>query len=272
MFYLVEVKKAVPRVEKPQNRRDHSDEQENTGLRENRSNGGSDNQFRTRKIFVGGLSSILTKEEFRSYFEKFGRITDAVAMCESKTRRPRGFGFITFDSEEAVESVMQKSFHELNGKLVEAKRAVPKAVSDCSNNSYNVGIDGGRGSIFTSYKGGISPKYSPSYEIFPCYAHSNLSAYGGTGAASVYGGAYPIGRYIGIDYEAGIAALSSCNWNGWCWTESGNVAINPDYINGVAMGMAACGYANGIWNQGDSSYAQMPYGTTPSLTNGGAVR
>ncbi|CAI9296400.1 unnamed protein product [Lactuca saligna] len=45
---------------------------------------------------------------------------------QKKNSRPRGFGFITFDSEDSVEQVMQKSFHELCGKLVEVKKAVPK--------------------------------------------------------------------------------------------------------------------------------------------------
>ncbi|KAG5230778.1 RNA-binding protein [Salix suchowensis] len=72
----------------------------------------------TKKIFVGGLSSNLTDEQFRNYFEKFGRTTDAIVMQDS-LKNPRGFGFVTFDSEESVAKVMRNSFHELNGKTVE---------------------------------------------------------------------------------------------------------------------------------------------------------
>ncbi|CAI9296399.1 unnamed protein product [Lactuca saligna] len=97
----VEVKKAVPRHEYNQNRLN-------------------------KKIFVGGLPANITEEEFKVYFEQFGRITDVVVMHDNITHRPRGFGFITFDSEDSVEQVMQKSFHELCGKLVEVKKAVPK--------------------------------------------------------------------------------------------------------------------------------------------------
>jgi len=48
-------------------------------------------------------------------------------MKDSVTHRPRGFGFITFDSEKSVEDVlMENSFHDLYGKQVEVKRVVPK--------------------------------------------------------------------------------------------------------------------------------------------------
>ncbi|KAI3997416.1 hypothetical protein MKX01_017786 [Papaver californicum] len=107
---------------------------------------GNNGQFRTKKIFVGGLSPSLTEEEFKAYFEKFGRTTDVVIMYNFSTHRPRGFGFITFDSEEAVENVMQKRFHELNDKVVEVKRCLPKDGSKNGHNGgYNVRANAGRG-------------------------------------------------------------------------------------------------------------------------------
>ncbi|KAM7271660.1 hypothetical protein ACFE04_030874 [Oxalis oulophora] len=113
---MVEAKKAVPR-----------DDQ--TMLSRNSSLQGSPGPVRTRKIFVGGLASTVTESDFKKYFEQFGIITDVVVMYDHNTQRPRGFGFITYDSEEAVDKVLLKTFHELNGKMVEVKRAVPKELS-----------------------------------------------------------------------------------------------------------------------------------------------
>ncbi|EFJ10700.1 hypothetical protein SELMODRAFT_4662, partial [Selaginella moellendorffii] len=84
---------------------------------------------KTKKIFVGGLGSNVTEDDFRKYFEQFGTITDVVVMYDHATQRPRGFGFITFDTEEAVDNVLHKTFHELKEKMVEVKRAVPKELS-----------------------------------------------------------------------------------------------------------------------------------------------
>ncbi|CDY35966.1 BnaA05g29840D [Brassica napus] len=116
---LVEAKKAVPR------------DDQNMVTRSNSSSiqGSPGPGARTRKIFVGGLPSSVTESDFKTYFEQFGTTTDVVVMYDHNTQRPRGFGFITYDTEEAVDKVLLKTFHELNGKMVEVKRAVPKEMS-----------------------------------------------------------------------------------------------------------------------------------------------
>ncbi|KAL6637939.1 hypothetical protein ACP70R_025511 [Stipagrostis hirtigluma subsp. patula] len=79
-----------------------------------------------KKIFVGGLRDNITEVELRLYFEKFGKITDCVVMYDKVTRRPRGFGFVRFDSQEAADKVLENKFHDLDGTKVETKNAEPK--------------------------------------------------------------------------------------------------------------------------------------------------
>ncbi|GMI63795.1 hypothetical protein like AT3G07810 [Hibiscus trionum] len=130
----VEAKKAVPRDDQLVLNRNMVGVTGPTGLR------------RTKKIFVGGLASTVTEVDFKNYFDQFGKITDVVVMYDHNTQRPRGFGFITYDSEESVDKVLHKIFHELNGKLVEVKRAVPKELSPGATNrnltiGYNYGLN-----------------------------------------------------------------------------------------------------------------------------------
>lgn len=82
-------------------------------------------------------------------------------MYDHNTQRPRGFGFITYDSEEAVDKVLMKTFHELNGKMVEVKKAVPKELSPGPSRSplggYNYGL-----SRVNSFLNGYTQGYTPS--------------------------------------------------------------------------------------------------------------
>ena len=57
-----------------------------------------------RKLFVGGLPSDITDQQFRTFFEQFGELLDSVVMFDRDTHRSRGFGFVTFvDPVSAIE-------------------------------------------------------------------------------------------------------------------------------------------------------------------------
>lgn len=152
----VEAKKAVPRDDQHILNR-------NTGNIH-----GSPRPGRTKKIFVGGLASTVTESDFKNYFDQFGTITDVVVMYDHNTQRPRGFGFITYDSEEAVDRVLHKTFHELNGKMVEVKRAVPKELSPGPNRSPLVGFNYGfnrANSFLNSYAQGYNMNSVGGYGV-----------------------------------------------------------------------------------------------------------
>lgn len=72
---------------------------------------------RTKKMFVGGLPADVTEDIFRGFFQQFGPIEDSVVMFDRETGSPRGFGFITFVSEDSVEKVLENYEHNyINGK------------------------------------------------------------------------------------------------------------------------------------------------------------
>ncbi|EGZ75712.1 RNA-binding domain-containing protein [Neurospora tetrasperma FGSC 2509] len=84
-----------------------------------------DEQEKTSKIFVGGVSQETTDHEFREYFAQFGRVVDATLMMDKDTGRPRGFGFVTFESEAGVEACLSANL-EIHGKPIEVKKAQPR--------------------------------------------------------------------------------------------------------------------------------------------------
>ena len=84
-----------------------------------------DEQERTSKIFVGGVSQDATETDFKEYFMQYGRVVDATLMIDKDTGRPRGFGFVTFDSEAAVDATFNGDLKIL-GKPIEVKKAQPR--------------------------------------------------------------------------------------------------------------------------------------------------
>ena len=84
-----------------------------------------DEQERTSKIFVGGVSQEANEQIFKDYFAQYGRVIDATLMMDKDTGRPRGFGFVTFDSEAAVENTLNGDLTIL-GKPIEVKKAQPR--------------------------------------------------------------------------------------------------------------------------------------------------
>lgn len=79
------------------------------------------------KIFVGGLHYDTRDAEFRSYFEKYGKVISAEVMFNRETHKSRGFGFIVFEMEDSIDRVCAEEEHTIDKKVVEVKRAIPRS-------------------------------------------------------------------------------------------------------------------------------------------------
>ncbi|KAG0460929.1 hypothetical protein HPP92_021226 [Vanilla planifolia] len=265
---MVEAKKAVPR-----------DDQHIL----NRSNGssiqGSPTPGRTKKIFVGGLASTVTEAEFKKYFELFGNITDVVVMYDHNTQRPRGFGFITFDAEDAVEKVLRKSFHELNGKMVEVKRAIPKELnirSPIGGYCYSL-------NRINSLVNGYSPTqgYNPN-SISSC--GMRVDGRFGTLASplksvSAFGSAYG----IGINFEPGMNPSYGRN-SSFNSSFGYGRTLSPYHTRNSSRFVSHIGYSGisvnpgstfstttrSLWGNGDLNYNANLSDSNSNMTTGGA--
>ncbi|CAN4079667.1 unnamed protein product [Withania somnifera] len=77
------------------------------------------------RIFVARIPPSVSEATFRSYFEKYGEITDMYMPKDPSTKGHRGIGFITFANAESVDDLMSDT-HELGGSTIVVDRATPK--------------------------------------------------------------------------------------------------------------------------------------------------
>ncbi|XP_063226624.1 heterogeneous nuclear ribonucleoprotein A1, A2/B1 homolog [Bacillus rossius redtenbacheri] len=88
--------------------------------------GGKAEPEHIRKLFIGGLDYRTTDDSLKKHFEQWGEIVDVVVMKDPKTKRSRGFGFITYSRAHMVDDAQQARPHRVDGRVVEPKRAVPR--------------------------------------------------------------------------------------------------------------------------------------------------
>jgi RNA recognition motif 2/RNA recognition motif. (a.k.a. RRM, RBD, or RNP domain) len=79
-------------------------------------------QHRDEKIFVGGLAIETSEKDLRSYFEKFGQVTEAAIVSDKKTGQSRGFGFCCFKESDSVDKVLSVRQHLIHNQSVGVRR------------------------------------------------------------------------------------------------------------------------------------------------------
>eukprot|EP00270_Netrium_digitus_P009746 TRINITY_DN2982_c0_g2_i2.p1 TRINITY_DN2982_c0_g2~~TRINITY_DN2982_c0_g2_i2.p1 ORF type:complete len:371 (-),score=59.00 TRINITY_DN2982_c0_g2_i2:260-1372(-) len=161
---------------------------------------------KTKKIFVGGLPTSLSSGELKEYFSKFGTVVECQILEDHNTGRSRGFGFVTFDSEKAVDDIIIDSTrHEIGGKQVEVKKAEPKKPFPeflSERGGFGGPMRGGGSGGYGAY-GGFGYGASDGYGPVAAYGYRG-SAAGGYGGRSA--GAYGAGSYGGYGGTGGFGA------------------------------------------------------------------
>ncbi|XP_021887634.1 small RNA-binding protein 11, chloroplastic [Carica papaya] len=69
------------------------------------------------QLFVSRLSFYITNQQLKQLFSPFGVVTEARLVIDRETRRPKGFGFVTFESEIDA----QKALEAMNGRILDGR-------------------------------------------------------------------------------------------------------------------------------------------------------
>ncbi|KAF9917913.1 hypothetical protein BX616_010859, partial [Lobosporangium transversale] len=91
------------------------------------------------KMFIGGLNWETTDESLKTYFSRYGELTDCMVMKDPISNKSRGFGFLTFLDPKHVDDVLKED-HYLDGKMIDPKRAIPREEQEKTEKIFVGGI------------------------------------------------------------------------------------------------------------------------------------
>jgi RNA recognition motif-containing protein len=90
------------------------------------------------KLYVGNLPFTTTEQDLRELFEAHGAVASADIGMDRETGRPRGFGFVTMDTDsEASQAIEELHGKPFGGRDLTVNEAKPRAAGG--------GGGGGRG-------------------------------------------------------------------------------------------------------------------------------
>lgn len=107
--------------------------------------GEANGQLCTNRIFIGKLSKEVMETDIKDYCSKFGYVLDVyIPRDKNNKREHRGFGFVTFETEAAVDRILAFDDHQINGCAIAVDRALPRqedtSQSVLSGDSYGGGV------------------------------------------------------------------------------------------------------------------------------------
>jgi RNA recognition motif-containing protein len=75
------------------------------------------------KLFVGGLPWAVTSDQLRDHFAAHGDVVEAKVVTDRQTGRSRGFGFVTYGSEEEAQNALALDGQEFEGRRLRVELA-----------------------------------------------------------------------------------------------------------------------------------------------------
>jgi len=80
----------------------------------------------SKKLFVGNIAWSASEDDLRNLFTQHGEVEDLVILKDKFTNRSKGFGFVTFTSDEdAATAISELNGYNLNGRDLVVNEAKP---------------------------------------------------------------------------------------------------------------------------------------------------
>ncbi|WFD36115.1 hypothetical protein MCUN1_002986 [Malassezia cuniculi] len=154
------------------------------------------------KVYVGNLSWNTTDDGLARAFSPYGQLTDYIVMKDRDTGRSRGFGFVTFmTQQEADAAIMALNEEELDGRRIRVNMANSRPPASGAGMGASLGYAGLTGGYGAGAYSAVQPGYAPYGSQPAGFGYGQQAGYG------MYQQAYPPpGFAAGYPQQAGFAA------------------------------------------------------------------
>ncbi len=107
-----------------------------------------------KKIYVGNLPFSATEDEITELFGAHGTVHSVALINDRDTGRPRGFGFVEMDDNEAMAAIQALDGKELGGRALRVNEAQDRPRGGGGGGGGRGGMGGGGGRGRGGYGGG----------------------------------------------------------------------------------------------------------------------
>ncbi|MFP4527832.1 MAG: RNA recognition motif domain-containing protein [Candidatus Kapaibacterium sp.] len=87
-------------------------------------------------IYVGNLLFQTTEDEVQDLFSQYGTVNSVKLISDRQTGRPRGFGFVEMDDEDAQEAIEKLNGAEFGGRTLKVNEARERTQSAAPRRPY----------------------------------------------------------------------------------------------------------------------------------------
>lgn len=88
----------------------------------------------TKRIYVGNLPFSASEDEVRDLFAQHGNVQSVRLINHKDTGKPRGFGFVEMEDNEAMAAISALDGFDMNGRALKINEAqAPERRPDFSN-------------------------------------------------------------------------------------------------------------------------------------------
>ena len=95
------------------------------------------------KLFIGNLSFSATEEDIRTAFAAYGDVVEIHRPVDRDTGRPKGFAFVTMETQSEAQNALKLDGAEINGRQVRVSMAESKQRTGGSEGRGRSGGNGG---------------------------------------------------------------------------------------------------------------------------------